>query len=249
MKTLKLNSLDYARLHNAEFGQLVIRFFEDFEQSGLSLDTDADFKKVYGRLRAAIPTYNKAIAQTRARAESKKLQQLDACRDASLQSLRDAIKPYRKSKIAEEQEAYTALKILLTHYKGVEKNSYEEETHQLNSLVAALESEHYAGKASVLAVTKFVANLKADNVAFNDVFAHRSLAVSQKESYDVKALRKALLTDYKKMANYILALADVKEDEFYKSVLEIINNGRKYFADIIARRTAKKAQPADENPL
>ena len=250
MKTLELQQLHFSRLHNAEFGQFIIRFYEDFEKSELRTDYDADFEAMYEKLKAKIPAYNKAVEQIKAQEESKKIQELDADRDSALQSLKDSLKPYRKSKIAEEQQAYNALRILLDQYKEVQNNAFEEETNKLNSLIAALESAEYADKVSVLAVSKFIANLKASNTAFNDLFAHRSFAVSQKETYDVKLLRKDLLTDYKKMANYILALASVKEDEFYKKTLELLNNSRKYFADVLARRiTPKDDKPTDEKPL
>lgn len=48
MKSLKLIPLDVAKLYHSEFAQLVARFLEDFSKSGLSADTDVDFKKTIG---------------------------------------------------------------------------------------------------------------------------------------------------------------------------------------------------------
>ena len=42
----------------------------------------------------------------------------------------------------------------------------------------------------------------------------------------------------KTRANDTVALANVKTDPFYKEVLTVINNSRKYFSDVLARRTS-----------
>ena len=47
MKKEKLINLDLARLHNAEFKQFLVRFFEDFGKTDLKLETDADFKVLF----------------------------------------------------------------------------------------------------------------------------------------------------------------------------------------------------------
>jgi hypothetical protein len=90
--------------------------------------------------------------------------------------------------------------------------------------------------------------LADSNTAFNDLFSHRSYQASQKQTYDVKALRKALTNDYSQMTNYIAMLANVKTDVFYKDVLAVINNGRKYFSDLLARRTGNSL-PKTENKI
>ena len=45
------------------------------------------------------------------------------------------------------------------------------------------------------------------------------------------------------MINYIVAMANVKSDAFYKSVLDVINNSRKYFSDVLARRAGVAGVP------
>ena len=52
-----------------------------------------------------------------------------------------------------------------------------------------------------------------------------------------------MLDDYSKMINYIVAMANVKSDAFYKSVLDVINNSRKYFSDVLARRAGVAGVP------
>ena len=45
MKKLKLHKADISRLHNAEFGQFIARFFEDLDKSGRTLSHDADLSQ------------------------------------------------------------------------------------------------------------------------------------------------------------------------------------------------------------
>lgn len=52
-----------------------------------------------------------------------------------------------------------------------------------------------------------------------------------------------MITDYHTMINYILALANVKSNTFYKDVLAVINNSRKYFSDVLARRNGTPPEP------
>ena len=236
METPKLSPLYYQGLHHAEFGQFIIRFFEDFEKTPLNAAADADFKKMYDALQAQIPTYSTALEQIRASEESAKIAAADAVRDTDMQALKDSLKPFRNAKTQGERDAYAAIKIILDQFKGVEHNSYEEETNRLNTLLTKLQQTDVAEHAATLGITKFITHLAEANTAFNSLFAQRSYQTSQKVTFDVKALRKTLTGDYRRMANYITTMAGVKEDAFYKDVLDVLNNSRKYFSDVMARR-------------
>lgn len=247
MNNTKLLPLDIARLYHAEFGQLMTRFYEDFAKSTLDSSTDADFLRLYNDLNAKLPTYNNALNQVKAQEESKKIALLDDARDTALQNLRNGIKPYRISDIADEANAYTALSLLLAEYKGAENDAYEGETNKLTTLCEKLETKKYSAHIDVLEISKFVTRLKDANMAFNALFSHRSYKVSQKVVYNVKALRKEIAEEYNTMAEYIAILSIVKENAYYKDVLALINNGRYYMSSVVlAKRSAKKGNKEDE---
>ncbi|MCY0968553.1 DUF6261 family protein [Chryseobacterium wangxinyae] len=244
LKTMmqKLTPLDSSRLPHAEFGQLMVRFFEDFASSSLDVTVDSDFKKLYNALQLQIPSYNAALDQIRASEESKQIGEFDHTRDLDMKALRDSLKPYRNSRIQSEIAAYASLHMLLSEYKEVEDESYESETNKLNSLVARLQSSDYTSHVATMGIVKFINQLADSNTAFNTLFGQRSYKTSQKVVFDVKELRKSLAADYKKMTTYIATLATVKDDAYYKDVLAIINNGRNYFSTVVlARRTGKKS--------
>lgn len=236
MSKIKLIPLDIAALHNAEFGQLIVRFFEDFSTTTLDISVDLDFKKLYDALQMQVPVYNSALNQIRASEESEQIAKLDKVRDSDIFSLRASLKPYRNAKTQVEADAYNLLQLLLSEYKDVEDDSYESETNRLNSLIGRLQSPEFSNAVTTLGIEKFVNHLSDSNIAFNQLFAQRSFKTSQKVVADVRALRKTLASDYKIMTNYIAAMASVKEDIYYKDILTIINNGRNYFSNVVLSR-------------
>lgn len=236
MSTIKLNSLYMNGLQNAEFGQLIVRFFEDLNTKSLDINVDPDLKRLYEALQDQLPAYNTALDQIRASEESEQIFKLDKVRDRDIQALRDSLKPYRNAKTQTETDAYNAIRLLISEYKGVEDDSYESETNRLNSLIGRLQSPEFYNSALTLGIEKFIMNLAASNTDFNQLFAQRSFKTSQKVVADVKALRKTLASDYKIMTNYIAAMASVKEDTYYKDILTIINNGRNYFSNVVLSR-------------
>jgi hypothetical protein len=236
MNTIKLNSLYMNGLQNAEFGQLIVRFFEDLNTKSLDINVDPDLKRLYEALQDQLPAYNTALDQIRASEESEQIFKLDKVRDRDIQALRDSLKPYRNAKTQTETDAYNAIRLLISEYKGVEDDTYESETNRLNSLIGRLQSPEFYNSALTLGIEKFIMNLAASNTDFNQLFAQRSFKTSQKVVADVKALRKTLASDYKIMTNYIAAMASVKEDTYYKDILTIINNGRNYFSNVVLSR-------------
>lgn len=240
MEKLKLNKIDIQSLYNPEFGQFINRFFEDFQGASLSETTDHDFHQMYEALKNQMPAYNKALEQIRESEDTKKIAELDRVRDNDLQALRDSIRPYKNAKTDERKQAYNALKIVLDEYKDAERDNYEQETIKLNTLISTLKDSAYQQYLSALKITEFLTELEQSNTEFNNLFAKRSTQNLQKETFDLKAMRRQMTVSYRKMSNYILTLAGIKQDEFYKKVLDVLNNSRKYYSDTLAVRDGKK---------
>ena len=241
MKGIKLTNLDVARLHNAELSSLVARFFDDFSKTTLSLEEDSIFKKAFEAIKEQVVIYNTALDQVRTNEESYKIENAEIIRKSDFKALRNALKPFQNTTVAAELEAYKALHILFLEYKDVEKNNYEVKTTRITNLLERLESNAYKKYIDELGMRRFVSRLIVSNNAFKEVFSKRSFDILQRPQYDVKKLRRELTESYKKMTNYVLALAQMTEQTFYIEMLEVFNNGRKYFSDtILARRSRKK---------
>ena len=47
-------------------------------------------------------------------------------------------------------------------------------------------------------------------------------------------------TPYQQLADYVVILHQVKDDSFYAIFLSVLDNSRKHYADILARRKGKE---------
>lgn len=88
----------------------------------------------------------------------------------------------------------------------------------------------------LLGLEKYINKVEQTNAVFKTTFDQRSTTTISTEVFDTKKLRKAILETYKNLADYTLAMANNNSNPFYKDTLGVINNGRKYFADLVAKR-------------
>ena len=129
---------------------------------------------------------------------------------------------------------------MFDQYKDAHQKHYEEETALVVSLLDKLKTAPYKEQVGTLALGKFVENLTESHSAFEQLFASRSQEKLQKVSYDVKRLRKEVATPYQQLADYVVILHQVKDDSFYATFLSVLNNSRKHYADVLARRKGKE---------
>ncbi|MDO4775401.1 MAG: DUF6261 family protein [Aerococcaceae bacterium] len=230
------------RLHHAEFQQLLTRMLEDFKSANLK-SKDDDFTRLLNTIKTKVTTLQSALEQVRASERSQNIQELDTGRDRAFQALANSFKPYRYSTVANEKAAYIALNLLFKQYKRLTHKNYEEETALINSLLSKLNSAEYQDDVTALGISKFVTVLSSAQTAFEAQFNARSKENLGRTFYNVKELRHTLTEDYQVFIDYVGVLALVKSDPFYKNAIGVINNSRKYYADVIARRSPKeKAQ-------
>ncbi|HEM3202016.1 TPA: hypothetical protein U0910_000007 [Streptococcus suis 8830] len=237
----QIQKLYTSRLRHPEFAQLVVRFLDDLDKKGLSVAKEDIVEKLLTDLRTNLPHFQQSLEQVRASEKSVSISEADEQRDADFQALRDSIKPYRVSKREAEKSAYASLKLLFDQYKDTAKANYEQETALLTSLLEKLRSS-YSDQISVLEIEKFVSNLEESHRDFETRFSSRSQESLTKVSYDVKALRKAVLTPYQDLTEYLAIMVRVKDEALYKDLLEVLNNSRKYYADILSRRKVTKEE-------
>ncbi|MGV3312309.1 DUF6261 family protein [Streptococcus suis] len=237
----KLQSLPINSLRHPEVAQFLTRFLDDLDKKGLVASKEDVIEKLLTGIRTNLPSFQQSLEQVRASEKSLSISEADELRDADLQALRDSIKPYRVSKREAEKSAYASLKLLFEQYKDTAKANYEQETALLTSLLDKLKTS-YSDQISALGVDKFVANLEESHREFETRFASRSQESLTKVSYDVKALRKAVLAPYQDLTEYVAIMVKVKDDAIYQDLLEVLNNSRKYYADILSRRKGVKEE-------
>ena len=233
---MKLYPITTTRLQLLESGQFIVRFITDFDNSGLVATTDAEFKKQLDELRAQSPIYNNALMQVKAKAETEELVGLDLRRDQKFSSLRRALSAYEFTDDAAEKMAYLELNVIMRRYNDIEKANYEAETLGIDKIV----EDFRAAKdhaIDTLQLVRFVNKLGEANDAFKLMFNNRSSETISTVTYDTKGLRTAIFNTYKDLAEYSLVIAKRnKTVPFYITLMDVLNTGREYYADILARR-------------
>lgn len=242
MSTVKSVNIQVSSLRNAELAQFITRFLHDLKQENLDFKKEEVLSALVKKLEAALPSYQSSLGQIRGSEKSAAIYRADELRDEDIQALRDGLKAYRTSKREAEKAAYTSLKLLLDQYKDIQRKHYEEETALISNLLERLASQKYQEQIETLALKKFVENLHESHQAFEQLFASRSQEQLQKVSVDVKKMRRDLLQSYQQLVDYTAILAQVKEDELYKKFLAVLNNSRKYYADLLAKRKSQSKE-------
>lgn len=246
---MKLYPLNPSRLHFVEVGQFIVRFLTDLRNTGIITTTDAEFDALCQSLITQSPIYNDALVQIKAKAESLVLAELDDKRDKKIVTIRRLVSVYEFTDVAAEATAYSHLKIVLNNFDGLEKANFEAETLGIDNLIKELRTPINLPFVQLLGVDKHVTNLETAATNFKTTFDKRSTDTVSTVVYDTKLLRTNLIDTYKNLADYVLVMAKNKKNtDYYTNILAVLNNGRQYFADILARREGVAAAATPTPP-
>jgi hypothetical protein len=228
--------LNISHLHYLESGQFVVRFLTDFDNSAELISQDPEFDALMSSLRQQSPFFNNALMQIQARAESEELLKLDGIRDRKIATFRTAFNVFKYTDDPNESAAFTKIATVLKTYKGVEKLNFEAESLAVSNFIGELRNAQFLPSLQILGLDSHLNNLETANENFKTLFSNRSTAIINTEVYDTKALRKNILDTYKEMAEYAYVMAKRKNTPFYINLLNVVNSGRAYYSDILARR-------------
>lgn len=242
---MKLYPISLSQLHYVETGQFIVRFLTDLRNAGIITTTDAEFDALCQSIITQSPVYNNALVQIKAKAESAMLLDDDDIRDKKITTIRRAVSVFEFSDIEAEQIAYKNLKIVLKSFDGLEKLNFEAETLGIVNFLKELRSNTNAPFVQLFGLDKHITNLDTANNNFTNTFNKRSTDTVSTVVYDTKALRAKLIESYKNLADYVLVMAKTKKNtDYYTNILAVLNNGRQYFADILAKREGIAAKAA-----
>ncbi|MCW6663169.1 DUF6261 family protein [Aerococcaceae bacterium NML190073] len=232
-KTLSI--LQGAYLHKEEKNQIVARLITEIETSKVKI-TDEDVKRLLARLKSKLTALQSAKQPPRKSEHTDKLKEADKIRDADVKALFTSIRAYRASSRPQEKQAYHALYHLCKMYRGMTLRNYEEETAMIGGLLTQLKSEEYRDDVSALSLTQLVNNLTESQTQFETLFTARVKEEIRTAPVNIQELRLELFEEYQRFCEFIDALAWGKGADQYHKLLVIINNGRKYYSDSIAKR-------------
>lgn len=244
----ELESLRLAALTHMEAGQLIKRHLADFGTINTTLLTNAPFNKYLQVLTNRSALYEKALAQIRKNEETDKIVRADSERDMAVEAFSRALKLYAVSDVAAEVDASKSLSILFGMFKNLAKLNYEAESIAIDKLVSELASPAYGAKVSVLQIDRYVQRMKTTNDKFKALFGNRMVVEASAETYNMKVLRKEMLDTYNEFTTYVLAMASAVNTPLFSTSLNLLNTARKYYSDLLARRTPVKKEEKETPP-
>jgi len=241
---LKLEPLRTPGLSHMEAGQLITRHLSDLATIDPALLTDAPFNVYTNALSSRLEVYTQGLAQIKKNEETQKIVLADEVRDKAVSALGTAIKLHAMSDVAEEAEASRSLHILFANYKNLATLNYEAESLAIDKLTIELNSPAYSEKVKLLQMSKYVTRLTDANTTFKTLFSGRMVTTAMTETYDMKILRANMLNKYSDFAEYVLSMAKATENSLFVTALNLLNTARKYYSDLLARRTTPKPEEA-----
>jgi Family of unknown function (DUF6261) len=236
MKKPKLYPLDLFSLRQDEAAAFVLRFETDYTALSLDSTSEADFNLLLQKMLDQLPTYILAVNQIQAEAESKAIAALDKARDIKIGTFRKALRVFEKTDEAPEKIGYNLLKLVSNNNRNVAKENFETESLNLTKFIGDLRNPTNLPALKLLALENHVNKMETANESFKSKFSTRSNTVNITVVYDAKKLNRAILNDYKKLANYIFTMVSIKDVPFYNALFDMNNNILQYYATIIARR-------------
>lgn len=242
-----LEPLRTSVLTNLEAGQLLKRHLNDLGIIDSTLLTDAPFNSYIQELTVFADDYEKALAQIRKNEETEKVSLADADRDKAVSAFGLNLKLYALSEEPDEVEASRGLSIVFASFKNLASLNYEAQSLAIDKLVSELEKPEQAAKINKLKIGKYVTRLKTTNQAFKNIFGGRMVTTAMAEVFDMKTIRTGMLKKYSEFCNYVLAMAKAVNTPLFLNTLNLLNTARKYYSDMLARRTAKKEE--QEEPV
>jgi hypothetical protein len=114
-------------------------------------------------------------------------------------------------------------------FGGIVKKSYEEETVIVNLLIADLMSSEYAMKVNIVGLDPWLAELRANESAFEQLLERRNLETSEKAKGPIKSARQSLDILYHKMTDRVDAAATMSAANTYDGFIAQINAEITYF--------------------
>lgn len=235
-----LESLKISALTNMEAGQLINRHVSDLATIDSSIATDVPYNNYLQEIGHKMELYRNALLQIQKSDETEKILLADAARDKAIIAFSLALKLHGVSDDPAEVEASRCLGILFDKYKNLGRLNYEAETLGIDKLTDELNSPDYSDKINYLNMGKYVARMTNANDLFKNLFGERMVTSANTESYNMKILRSELQYLYNDFTNYVLAMAKVSENTLFQAALSLLNTARKYYADLLAKRTVSK---------
>lgn len=252
----ELEPLRISDLTNLEFGQLLNRHLAEIGKLSPSQNVPAEgtqfadgpLNAYLGRLTSAQTDFKLALVQVQKNDETEKIELADKARDRAVSAFNMAIKTSLLSEYMKEVDAAKSLNTLLRSFKKLQYLNFEAESIAIDQLGDELKKENYQPKVELLNLGQYVARMKAANSSFKTLYEGRTESEVLTVHYNAKVLRKALIKEYKYFAGYVVSMARAHDTDEFNNILLWLNNTRKEYSDLLARRSGSEASATAKIP-
>ena len=236
-----ISNLNLIKLNNVEFCAVVNRNLSDINQMTAHLITDPILTTYLTRLHDQKEEFLRSLLNARKHSLTDQIAEDNKARNGAFRLLRKAVKLASESMITDERLSGEELVILMKSYRNIDNINYAAKSYSIVNLLDHLTNSTYAPHVSKLNLDRYVSHLQATNDVFDQHHHTRISDMATMENLDARALRIQLGDFYREVTIYVQALANATDHEQYVKTVVLINAGRKYFSDMLARRKGVKA--------
>jgi flagellar biosynthesis chaperone FliJ len=186
-----------------------------------------------------------ALNIVRGSAVTEELSDADGKRDTTCSGMTGNIKSFLNHYNAEVQKSAKRLTLLLDSYGNLTIKPYDQETASIIKLVAELEGA-YAADVTALGIAGWVQELKAQNLAFDNLKKQRYDENTAKSQQNLKEARLETDAYYRAIVKRIEALIEVNGDTAYAPFVNDLNQRIENYQHVLAVRQGRNAKEEDE---
>lgn len=195
---------------------------------------------------AAFDTETATLNVVRASAFTSELYDADVARDGTFKGLAGTVKSALNHFEAGVKVAAARLEALLDTYGAIFAKPYDQETAAIIKLVSELEGS-YAADVATLGIAGWVADLKAKNLAFDELKKSRYTENTTKPQQNLKLARIETDRAYRAIVKRVNALIEVNGAEVYAGFVAELNQRIENYRLVLAQRKGRKAA-GEESP-
>ena len=234
---MKIAILNLPRLRNEEHFQ----FHTDFKNLTESNNpASLGIAEAFENYLLQYGNEGEALDVIRKSAVTDDIAEADSLRDNIFKGLRDAMKSAGRHFLADKQQAAARLQVVLDHYNGMSFKPYDEETAAITSMLAEL--ENHAEDITLLGLSEWVSELKANNVAFDNLKRARYSEIASKTQLRMKQTRVSADDAYTRVTKRINALAIVNGEAAYVAYINELNQRIASYSNLLAQRKGRNAK-------
>ena len=235
---MEIKNVHLSHLRNEEHFQFQTEFNDLVDHyTPTTLGVDAAYT-------AYLPLYTneaEALDVVRKSSFTEKIVEADNTRDITNRGMCGTIDGATHHFRAEVREAAERLKIVLDHFGNISVKPYNEQTAAVKAIVTDLETTHAADVATV-GVGEWVAELKANNDAFEALQDERYTEEAGKTQLKMKEVRVEVDEAYSTITKRIDALGIVNGTEIYAPFVKELNKRVEKFNNTLAQRKGRNAK-------